>query len=396
MRVFGQFLVGLCLASSAALLSGQTPPAPPAGQAPAPAGQGSMPPPLPARGPAAAPQAPPPSPQSIEAANKILADARGALGGDAKLTAVKSFVATGRTRRVSGENLVPIEFQIDVELPDKYVRKDEIPAQETAPSSSGFNGENLIQIPPPAPPPAAPPAGAPRAGGAPAAPAREGGASAAPAREGGAPGRAGGAPAMSPQQMLEMQRRTRVTTIKQDFARLTLGMFAASFPSYPLTFSHTGQAEAPQGKADVIDVKGAGNFAAKLFVMSDTKLPVMLSWTVPVTPANIVITAPGAPKPANLQPGAIVVEGPAAPAATASKEEQDAYARDVAALRQKTMASARPIEHRLYYLDYRDNDGLKFPFRVRRAIGPDTIEETTFDRFRLNARIDPKRFEPVK
>jgi hypothetical protein len=359
LRVSGQFLVAACLFSSAALLSGQ---------AAAPAGQASMPPPLPQRagGPA---QAPAPSPQSIEAATKILADARGALGGDAKLAAVKSFVATGRTRRVSGENLVPIEFEIDVELPDRYVRKDEIPAQESAPSSSGFNGESLIQIPPPVAPPAGPPAAA---------------------------ARAGGAPAMTPQQTLELQRRTRVTTIKQDFVRLTLGMFAASFPSYPLTFSHAGQAEAPQGKADVIDVKGAGNFTAKLFVMSDTHLPVMLSWTVPVTPANIVVTAPGAPKPANLQPGAIVIEGPAAPAAGAPKEEQDAYARDVAALRQKTMASARPIEHRLYYLDYRDNDGLKFPFRVRRAIGADTIEETTFDRFRLNARIDPKRFDPVK
>ena len=30
------------------------------------------------------------------------------------------------------------------------------------------------------------------------------------------------------------------------------------------------------------------------------------------------------------------------------------------------------------------------------AIGPDTSEETTFDRFKLNAKIDPKKFEVVK
>jgi hypothetical protein len=107
--------------------------------------------------------APVPSAQSVEAAAKILADARAALGGEAKLAAVKTFAATGRTRRISGENLVPIEFEIDVALPDKYVRKDEIPAQESNPSSSGFNGDQLIQIPAPAvappragvPPPAA-------------------------------------------------------------------------------------------------------------------------------------------------------------------------------------------------------------------------------------------------
>ena len=201
---------------------------------------------------------------------------------------------------------------------------------------------------------------------------------------------------MTPQQQQEMQRRTRVGTLKQDFARLTLGMFATSFPSYPLTFSSAGQAEAPQGKADVIDVKGPGNFTAKLFVMSDTHLPVMLSWTQPVTPANIVILNPGQAKPATLAPGAIVVEGPAPLAAGASKEDQDAYAKAVAALRQKTMAGAKPIENRLYYQDYREVDGVQFPFKLRRAINADTIEETTFDRFRLNAKIDVKKFEPVK
>ena len=28
----------------------------------------------------------------------------------------------------------------------------------------------------------------------------------------------------------------------------------------------------------------------------------------------------------------------------------------------------------------------------RRAIGADTTEETTFDRFRLNTKIDPRKF----
>jgi len=52
-----------------------------------------------------------------------------------------------------------------------------------------------------------------------------------------------------------------------------------------------------------------------------------------------------------------------------------------------------PVETRLYFADYRDVDGLIWPFRIRRAIGADTVEETTFDRFRVNARIDPKKFE---
>ena len=200
---------------------------------------------------------------------------------------------------------------------------------------------------------------------------------------------------MTPQQQMEAQQRARVQTVKQDFARLTLGMFANSFPSYPLTFSFVSQAEAPQGKADVIEVRGPGNFMARLFVMHDTHLPIMLSWTQPATPANLVMTVPGQPKPATTPPGAIVIEGPAPPPAGATKEVTDQYAKDVAAARQKAIAG-KTIENRVYYSDYRDNEGLQFPFKHRRAIGNDTIEETIFDRFRLNAKIDPKKFEPVK
>jgi hypothetical protein len=202
-------------------------------------------------------------------------------------------------------------------------------------------------------------------------------------------GRAGGPP-VDP-------RKARLYTIKQDFTKLTLGMFAASYATYPLTFTYVGQAEAPQGKADVVDVKGEGNFALRLFINSQTHLPIMVSWTVPATQANIVMALPGQPPPKDLAPGAIVVEAPPLPPATAPKEEQDKYAKDVQALRAKTLASAKPIEHRIYYMDYKDaGNGLMFPFRHRRAIGPDTVEETTFDQFRINTRIDPRKFEVQK
>src|SRR5436190_1336784 len=248
----------------------------------------------------------------------ILAAARQALGGEKKLTAVKSFTATGRTRQVRGDNLVPIEFEISVELPDKYLRKDEIPAQESGPTASGFNGDEWLQDPPPAAPPAAatPPAAAP--GGA-----------AAPPRPN---------PALA-----------RVATLKQDFARLTLGMFATSFPAYPLTFTYVGEAEAPQGKADVIDAKGPNNFTLRLFITKDTHLPIMVSWTPPA-PAGRGMPGRGMP----------------------------------------------PGENRLYFADYRDVDGMQFPFRLRRAVGADTVEETTFDRYKVNAKIDPKKFEVRK
>ena len=36
---------------------------------------------------------------------------------------------------------------------------------------------------------------------------------------------------------------------------------------------------------------------------------------------------------------------------------------------------------------------MQLPFRLRRALGTDTVEETTFDGFKINTKIDPKKFE---
>lgn len=252
-----------------------------------------------------------------DAAARVLAGAREALGGDKKLAAVKTLVVTGRTKQVRGENLVPIEFEIAMDLPDKYVRKDEVPAQESGPSTLGFNAGELIQFPVPTIP--------------------------------SMPARAGGPPAPTAEQ-LAAGRRARLGSVQQDFSRLTLGMFAASFSSFPLTFSYAGKAEAPQGKADVLDVKGPSDFSARLFLNADTHLPIMVSWQAPPRAG-----------------------GPPAPALQASQPSSP--------------------ESRLYYGDYREVSGVRLPFRLRRAVGPDTVEETTVDGYKLNVKIDPRKFE---
>ncbi len=294
-----------------------------------------------------------------EAAATVLAATREALGGEKKLASVKTLVATGRTRQVRGENLVPIEFEIAMELPDRYVRKDEIPAQESDPTTVGFNGDELIQLPLPAAP--------------------------------GGPARAGGPPAPTPEQQ-EAARKTRLANVKQDFARLTLGMFATSFSSVPLTFSYVAKAEAPQGKADVLDVKGAGNFAARLFVNADTHLPIMISWTAPVPPQRPPSRGNG--PIASAGQGAGVPSRGEAPASSAPAGPPSAPPPPSPGA--SPPASAGQAESRIYFADYRDVGGMQFPFRLRRALGPDTVEETTFDGFKINAKIDPKKFEVRK
>lgn len=231
--------------------------------------------------------------QGREAA-PVLAAAREALGGDRNLSAVKSFVASGRMRQIRGDNMVPIEFEIACELPDKYVRRDEFPAQDIAPVVNGFRGEETI------------------------------GAS---------------------------------KTAREEFARLSLGVFANAPAAFPLTFTYAAEAEAPEGKADVLAVSGPANFTARFLVQRDTRTPVMLIWQAPAQPAR----------------GARGDAGGGRGAPTA------------------------PVEHRQYYADYRAvNGGVKWPFRIRHAVAGATIEEMTFDRVNINAKIDPKKFEALK
>jgi hypothetical protein len=231
-------------------------------------------------------------------ATSVQAGAREALGGERTLAAVKTFLATGRTRQIRGDNLVPIEFEIACELPDKYVRRDEFPAQDAPPVVNGFRGDESI----------------------------------GPSK-----------------------------TTREDFARLVLGVFAASPQAFPLTFKYAAEAEAPEGKADVLDVAGAANFSARFVVQRDTHMPVMLIWQAQPAPGR---------------------GGPAGPPAGDGRGG----------------GAPRPlVEHRLYYADYRGvNGGAKWPFRIRHAIAGTTTEETTFDRVSVNAKIDPKKFEPPK
>ena len=99
----------------------------------------------------------------------------------------------------------------------------------------------------------------------------------------------------------------------------------------------------------------------------------MVSWQAP--PTGVVVTTPGQPAPRTIAPGAVVIAAPAPPAASATAEEKDAYTKQVAAMRQK--AQTTPVEYRLYYADYRDVDGVKLPFRLRRAIGADTTTRSS-------------------
>jgi len=313
--------------------------------------------------------------------NKILADARDALGGDKKVAAVRTVTATGRSTRVNGNGSTPNDFEMAMELPDKFVKKDTIAMinGSAIARTSGFNGTNVIE------------------------------AIDTPPQMGGAmmimrgPGQAPPGVTLTPEQQETMKKQALLAN-KQEFARLTLGMFASSYDGYPLTFSYAGQAEAPEGKADVVDVKGEGEFAAKLFIDAKSHMPLMLSWMAR-EPLVLNLGNRGQVSGGSGSPGAAMAAGMAAAGGGGSlqtfsrqggqmtPEERDQMQKDAAEMIRQAQEKLRIVEYRLYYSDYRTVDGVSVPFTIQRSIDGKPAEEVTFDKVKLNAKVDPKRFE---
>ncbi|MBI4475948.1 MAG: hypothetical protein HY654_02175 [Acidobacteria bacterium] len=62
----------------------------------------------------------------------------------------------------------------------------------------------------------------------------------------------------------------------------------------------------------------------------------------------------------------------------------------------KAEAARPPVEFRLFYMDYREVDGVKIPHKLQRTIAGKPTEEITFERVRVNQKIDPKKFAVTK
>lgn len=315
--------------------------------------------------------------------SKILADVRDALGGEKKLAAVKTITVTGRAQRTNPSGTsTEQEFEMAIELPDKFMRRDVVMSMGNMSvyRTSGFNGDGVInEIDQP--------------------PQLSGGNIVIRTVGPGGPGGPGGPPP-TPEQQAAM-RRAQLLSAKQDFARVTLGMFARSFPVFPITMTHVGQAESPDGKADVIDVRGEGDFTARLFVDTQSHMPLMLTW-MGKEPVVQTITRGGPGGGAVVtHGGASVVPGDAAGRGasgrgTLSPEEREKLMKEMEARAKEAEASRKVVEFRLFYMDYKDVDGVKLPHRLQRTVDGKPVEEISFERVRLNQKIDPKKFTVSK
>jgi hypothetical protein len=203
-----------------------------------------------------------------------------------------------------------------------------------------------------------------------------------------------------------------------DLARLYLGLTGSTQPGFSCTYVYSGQAESPDGKADIIDVSGPDDFKARLFVDAETHLPLMLTYMEPEARVMMRTVArdgrsggPGAPAAAGAttQAGTTASGGAAAPGAapagttthvarpggapamaTLTPEERAEFEKQ---MKEAEAAPPKLVEYRLFFSDYRKVDGVMLPYRVARGLGAKTVEEWDVTSYKVNPTFKADRFK---
>lgn len=305
--------------------------------------------------------------QEVGKAAEILAAARKAIG-DKKLDALKTFSVQSALQRNVQTMQVNSDVEILLDLPDRYLRNEISTGGGmimAAGGTTGFNGDRPLQKP--------------NAGGMP------GGGMVI--RMGGPGGfSSGDGEKPTPEQLAEMSK-AMVRGSQTEASRLMLGWFAMAHPAVNAQDTFAGEAESPDGKAYVIDVKNADNFTARLFIDEQTHLPLMVTYKAP---QPRMMTQGGGPRqvtPAGGSPHAVTT--------TASMSEEDRKKAQAEIDKQiKEIQRQPPVmaDYTVFFEDWREADGVKFPFKMRRAMGSETTEEWTVSKVKMNPKIDPKRF----
>jgi hypothetical protein len=255
-------------------------------------------------------------------ADQILAQARAAIGGDQHLGSVQGLSAAGTFQREMGDRQMNGEITIDLQLPDKILRTEgtRFMGDTTVEMMQGLNGDQVLR-------------GSRTIGGGPNMVMRFGN---GPEAEG---------------QALRNQRA--------DLARFTLA-FLLSSSAMPLEYTYGGEAEADDGKADVLDAKGPGGFAARLFFDKKTHRPLMLSYRG-AAPRMITQTRRG--------------DGP--PAAGAPPAQ---------------LPPPEIVEIQWFFDDYKTVDGVLLPHHLSRSIDGKPAEDVTFKTIKINPTFKADTF----
>jgi hypothetical protein len=186
-------------------------------------------------------------------------------------------------------------------------------------------------------------------------------------------------PEDNPERAAALLKRTR-----SDLARLLLGLVGRTQAGMPVTYAYAGQAESPDGTADVIDVTGPDDFKVRLFVDSASRLPLMLTYSDVEPQVRTMTMRRDGPSRAAEGGAHGASRGDVTPEQQAEIEKQ----REQAGAAPRTM-----IEFRMFFSDHRETNGLMLPHRIARGTAEKTTEEWEIKDYKVNPDIKPDRFK---
>jgi hypothetical protein len=309
-------------------------------------------------------------PEEVKAA-AVVAEARKALGGADRLSAVKRLQVTGTTRRANGNFNLEGDTEIFFELPDKFRRNESLTlggggggtgidrteilngnefSSEVSGDAFGGRGRGRFG------------GGFPGAGGGAA---------------GGADGR--GAPTPEQQERLrEFQRRN----LKSEVSRLLIALLLTS----DTPFRWIGTAQAPEGSADVLEAKTPDGVATRVFIDTMTHMPLMLTWTGPAGRGF------GGRGGQGRRQGAPDQAGPPPEGRAAGDQLPAAGGADQAQGRRGRGAQGPPATLEMHLSEYKAVNGIQLPHLITRGASGETNEEWAIKSYKINPNLKANTF----
>lgn len=187
----------------------------------------------------------------------------------------------------------------------------------------------------------------------------------------------------------EQVEAARLRRLRLELTRYLL-MFAGGAG---LQATYVAVAEAPDGKADVVEVKGEDGQAVRLFVDQASHLPLMLQYQE-LRPRMIFNGpggrrgggAPDGPPPGG--PGGMSGPPPAGGRPDGQRPDPEEIRR-----RMENMPPPEPVAVTLYLDDYKEVDGVKIPHRLSQSVDGKTVEEWTIEKVKINPDIKADFFQ---
>jgi hypothetical protein len=298
----------------------------------------------------------------------IVSATRKALGGDDKITALKTLTAEGPFRRsMGGRGDMEGTVTLTLARPDRMKRVEEMQiggmvggpsiertsvlagttAWDDTQNRGGMGGGMRIMI------------------------------------SQGPPG--GGGTQLSEEQLNEARvRRMRVT-----LQRLNAALFAEAATPWV----DAGIAESPDGKADILETKDDTGRVLRLFIDQDSHLPLMVQYQDPKPMVMINGPGPGGPGRGPGGPGgpggppAAGAPGGGQPPAPPSPEEMQ---RRVAEMQSRPPQMAT---YEMHLSDYKKVDGVMLPHKIDTSMDGEPNEEWTIEKFKVNPQVKPDTWE---